>query len=932
MAWEVFTFGGGQYLYDVFNGIASMTTGDNYLSLVKMSALLGLIWVLFMVAFNLNYKTAVNWFMSFFLIYNLVFLPKASVLINDQLDPTPYHAVDNVPFALAVFASLSSTIGKDITEGFEMAFSQPDDLKYHKNGMLFGSKLMQMSASLQITDSNFASTMNSFMKQCVFYDILLNRYTLEELKTADDIWKFLTVDNQASQARSFSLKSSTDSQILTCRDGAVEINKLWGDQISKSTSLFGQLFFPKVSTPDAKKMLLQYLPVSYDALLGISKGATDIIKQNMLINAIDTAAADFSNTGTSANIYTTVRSNIQTKAAFNASHRQAEEWVPILKIVLEVMFYGAFPLVFLMCLLPIGAQVLKGYFTAFIWLQAWAPLYALMNLVMSTYYGHKTMAKAAGYGMSVVTRSGILAVQHDAAVMAGYMLWFVPFIAAGLAKGMVSVTGLATSMLSVPQSAANASANEVATGNISLGNSNLDNLSHSNISSRKFSDSTFFDGARVQAVNNLGGMTTINPDGRVVYDQTGTISNIPNLQVSSNTTTSNALSQTAGLLNNMGENTAQQASYAKSKSIDQMAQHMASHNINEGHGVKFAESASADVKQSYSEIEQIAHNLSKTHGIDLATAFNMALGGTAGGALTLGGGNKAKGSAVKPISVSGNFGVDVSARGSIEARSSTGHSEAESVNNSKALEQHRGIVLNAVKDGTLDFTDSRGHSLTRGISQALQESDRLESQSRVYFDMAKTMGEQAQFEERNSLSVTEQITPRLIEEAKHLRGLDGQELGEAKVMRILATDPKGAQQLIEQITRPGTINIKNSYLHDSDRMQVTNMGEDYNQKSQRMQENADAYVFNDSVARASFDKATEGKTIDNSSLQPKVEKKIQAQQLQIKNVELDKAKVGEQVKGKLEDGAAETVAKSVLPEFLGGSSSKKPRSNFEDNK
>lgn len=923
MSWEVYTFGGGQYLYQVFNGIASLTSGDNYLNLVKVSGLLGLAWVLIQVAFSLNFKSAVNWFVSFILIYNVLFLPKTSVLINDQLDRTPYSAVDNVPLALAVFASLSSTIGKDLTEGFEMAFTTPDDLKYHKNGMLFGSKLMQMSTSIQITDSNFASSINSFMKQCVFYDILLGRYTLDEMKTADDLWKFLTVENQAAQARSFSLRTATGSQILTCRDGAVELNKVWSDQISKSGDIFGQLFFSNVPKDQAKKLLLQYLPVSYDSLLGISKGATDIIRQSMLINAVDTAAADFSNTGTSANIYTTVRSNIQTKAAFNASHRQAEEWVPVLKIVLEVLFYGAFPLVFLMCLLPIGGQVLKGYFATFIWLQAWAPLYALLNLVMSTYYINKTISKAAGYGMSVVSRSGILAVQQDAAVMAGYLLWFVPFIAAGLAKGMISVTGLATSMLAVPQSAANAAANEVATGNISLGNSSLDNSSYSNISSNKVNDSTFFDGARIQAVNSVGGMSTVNPDGRVVYDQTGAVSRIPNMQAFSNTTTSQSNSETVGLLNNMGENTAQSAAYAKSKSIDQMAQHMANHNINEGHGIKFTDHAAADVKHSYAEIERTAQELSITHGIDKTTALNMALGGKIGATAAGGGGSKG-------IGGSASIGVTASGAGSFDVRNSDGNKGAESINNSKQLDHHRSVVFNAMKDGSIDFSDSQGNSLNESISQGLQESARYEMQSRVYFDMAKTMGEQAQLTTSSSVSITQDDIPMIIEKGKHVRGLDGQELGEHGVLRMLSS-PASAKQLVENIMQPGTITIKNNFSHDRERLKVGNLQEEYLGKADNIASMKDSMGGHDnSAVKSSFNTATEGKTIDNSALKPQVEGKIQEQQVEIKNVELDKAEVGKQVKDKLEDGAFKTAVKAVNPMNWFSDETKKPKSNFND--
>ena len=219
-AWEIHTFGGGEYLVDLFNGIAALTRGNSYINIIKISATFGLLWALMQSAFVGNFRHSFNWFVSFILIFNVFFIPKSTVIIHDPLNrERPYSTVNNVPYALAVFSSLSSTVGKELTEQMEMAFTPIDYLPYNQNGLVFGNRLASTAMSMKIADENFASSVNSFMKQCVFYDLLLHRYSLDELKRADNIWNFLTVDNQASQARSFVVMENNTQQIMTCRDG-----------------------------------------------------------------------------------------------------------------------------------------------------------------------------------------------------------------------------------------------------------------------------------------------------------------------------------------------------------------------------------------------------------------------------------------------------------------------------------------------------------------------------------------------------------------------------------------------------------------------------------------------------------------------------------------------------------------------------------------
>ena len=183
MVWEIHTLGGGDFLFNVFNGVASLTSNDNFLILIKMVSLFAGLWVLGETALKNQFMPNIRWFVQVVLVYSLLIFPKTTVLIHDDLNAgRRYQTVSNVPLALGAFGSITSSAGHKLTELFEVAFLNRNNLSYHKTGMLFGSRLVENASNLKITNSEFSSNINSYMKQCVFYDILLGRYSLDELK------------------------------------------------------------------------------------------------------------------------------------------------------------------------------------------------------------------------------------------------------------------------------------------------------------------------------------------------------------------------------------------------------------------------------------------------------------------------------------------------------------------------------------------------------------------------------------------------------------------------------------------------------------------------------------------------------------------------------------------------------------------------------
>ena len=132
------------------------------------------------------------------------------------------------------------------------------------------------------------------------------------------------------------------------------LNAQWNAEIARAGTVFGRRIFPGSRTEAlARAELLAALPAAHDFLIGASRSAGEIMRQQMVLNAVHDAgeqwAAEAGNAA-ALSAYTEARAEAQTVSAYRAIGRQAETWVPLLKIVFECLYIGAFPMAVLLML------------------------------------------------------------------------------------------------------------------------------------------------------------------------------------------------------------------------------------------------------------------------------------------------------------------------------------------------------------------------------------------------------------------------------------------------------------------------------------------------------------------------------------------------------------------------------------------------------
>lgn len=638
---EIFTVGGGEYLVAVLNAVAAWTGAGGYKSLIQVALVMGMALAVIVLAFNQDWRAWLNWFLGAALIYMCLMVPRMDVHVTDRVNPGLAPAnVANVPLGLALMASFTSQTGDYLTRSAELVFGLPDDLNYSKNGMIYGARLLEATRSLRISDPEFAANFDEHVRQCVFYDLLLGRYSMRELSQSDNIWATIA-PGSAARAQKFLTRQADDrvsADIVTCRQAYTTLNGQWAGLIDEMTQVAGRQLYPRQTTALAQAKLIADLPVAYQYLSDVSQSASDIFRQVLTINAMNQAMHGFAGaSGTdSVDVFAQARADIQTERTYSSIAHNAMKWVPILNVVLTVVFYALFPVLFPLFLMPkTGPIALKGYVTGFFYLAAWGPLFVILHMILMFKGASDVAAAGGGTGLSLATFAGMSDVNSDLGILAGYLVASVPFLAGGVAKGALAISGQATSYLNPSQNAAEEAAREASTGNVSLGNSNIEN---SSVFSRQF------------AQGNLAPSITYGAGQARSFGDSGTqTTSFPNAEFAHVPNSSYPFTPTLGRDFNSRLSTIAGQSRSQSETFSNLAQQSTSSAVTRFHELREAWSASRSndsvsgtsendsIGTAFSEIDSASRTLQRQFGLSRRAADDITvswfLNGEAGAAL-----------------------------------------------------------------------------------------------------------------------------------------------------------------------------------------------------------------------------------------------------------------------------------------------------------
>ncbi|EEB8601757.1 conjugal transfer mating pair stabilization protein TraG [Salmonella enterica] len=524
---EVYVIAGGEWLRNNLNAIAAFMSSRTWDSIEKIALTLSVLVVAIVWVQRHNVMDLLGW-VAVFVLISLLVTVRTSVQIIDNSDLVKVHRVDNVPVGLALPLSLTTRIGHAMVAGYEMIFAQPDSVTYSKTGMLFGANLVTKSTDFLSRNPEITSLFQDYVQNCVMGDIYLNhKYSLEELMNSAD--PYTLIFSKPSPLRhvpnnnyNFLDKPLQKELFITCLQASTELKQrlaVDSAQGGKTWSYYVRQLFG--GRPDPNLLFSQMLGDSYSYFYGSSQSASQIIRQNVTINAlregITSYAARSGDTASLMNLATT--SSMEKQRLAHASIGQvALRSLPMMQTILTGIAIGIFPLLVLAAVFnKLTLSVLKGYVFALMWLQSWPLLYAILNSAMTFY------ARQNGAPVVLSEMSQIQLRYSDLATTAGYISMMIPPLSWAMVKGLgAGFSGVYSHFASSAISPTAGAAAGVVDGNYSYGNmqtENVNGFSWSTNSTTSFGQMTYQTGS--------GATATQTRDGNMVMDASGAQSRLP---------------------------------------------------------------------------------------------------------------------------------------------------------------------------------------------------------------------------------------------------------------------------------------------------------------------------------------------------------------------------------------------------------------------
>lgn len=489
--WEIYAYHNSASLFGVLNAVAAVMGSGSYLGALAAMSFCGFAASIVAYIIAPEKLQGWKWIGSVVLVYGVLFVPRVTVGIVDKTGGGPVQIVDNVPLGMAALGGLTSSIGNTITELFETAFqvipgsgALPAELAYQRNGLMFGSRVVQETRRASIPDPSVRVDIINFVSNCTAYDIGDGTISATEFSTSADLWALMANTNPA---RFTPLTTSAGLTTDTCTAAYTSISSRMDAQVSSLTARLALKLNPTLdqtaATAAAQDQLLQAYIRSQIA--DASATAAGLVRQNALINAVNDAgelSCQRINDPACMMLSTGRASAVASQnAAWINGAKIAEQALPIVRNVAEGLCYAIFPLLVLLLFLTSGRttlMVVTGYVTALVSIQLWPPLFAVLNY-MATLYAQLDQAAAAEVGggvkaLSLQTASPIYTNAVSSQAVVSWLIVAIPALAYSLANRLVNFGSAMVGGLTGLQSTVGNASAAAALGNSAMGNVSMD--------------------------------------------------------------------------------------------------------------------------------------------------------------------------------------------------------------------------------------------------------------------------------------------------------------------------------------------------------------------------------------------------------------------------------------------------------------------------
>lgn len=789
---HVYTITGGELLKSFYNAMSAMFYYDGILGVFRTAIIIGGVWTVGQFIVKRDLRSMFLFILRYTFVIAFILTPKCNVQIHDRTDPMrPDLTVDNVPLILGVVGGLSSQLSDKVTQMIELFFHAPNDMDYSQTGMIMGAKLFLSAGNIKITDPIFNANMQKFMQQCVFYDVMYDRYSLKDINQATDIWQL--VKTNASVARGFIYNGGFKS----CQEAAGLLDESWASVIEDAKSKYAGFAFGNHT--DALANFEKYLPHTYNHLTAMSQDASALIRQNMVANAVrDGVFAMGARVNSKAAIDSFSASRAQEKipAALSNIGLMAAFWLPMLQSILFCIVIGCFVFVLFFFPFPSGVQFFQFYVTLYVWLALWAPMFTVINYVMSS-LAQMSLSFASTNSITLGYQTGINQVYENMAALGGYLVLATVSLSYMLiSRQTSSLISAAMQPSGVIQNAATGAAEEAQLGNYSYGNTSFANHNGFNTNSYHHDQNARVSLGGIETSLDSGSTARISRDGSETLAMTNSTSHTP-LGIQLGESTRAAFSELSDSAKSTAFNKSGAASEQYGASLRSLVElgETQSHGEQSGQGHQI--STSAGFNAAASKISNLVDTFARDHNIsrDEASRYLSASSLNVGGHLGFGTG------ATPGVKA----GVEAGGNHRWEWDKSHSNQDAHLMNEARRFseENHFTDVVNQARQATRDdhfrATDETSGRLANNFSTGYDKSMHYRDEAMASFSESENYHRQASLSHEQISSINLDAQTGFIDWLSHHRAPNSSgTIGLQQAEWLIRHDPELAQMYARQ--------------------------------------------------------------------------------------------------------------------------------------
>jgi conjugal transfer mating pair stabilization protein TraG len=488
MEYTIYTYGGGDLLVSVFNAVAMIFQSDNnYLTPVGTLALtLGGIYAGIKATFKGDVAIiGKNWMIPSMVTFLLLFSPKSTVWIKDEVALTAPVKVDHIPVGISFFTSISSTIGHHVSKLIEETMLPVDLGGATRTGILYGAKAVSKIRDIQIQDPTLLRNTKEYLRQCFMKPYVIGNFGghREASIRAKDLLGYL----DAHPAKCFGIKPThkdgSVGKFMTCTEAGKMIKADIATE-SQSPLLMKQFAASLgISVSDETLMNRRIKAMSTDMFKYLEQGQEDVtewMKQAMMLNANRESYDDWREKVGHPRVFPELVRMQATRGLFQQSigsiigAEMSESMIPAAAqptmLALVVML---FVIVLPFALLPGGWVYIVTGVKLMIWGCSWPVFYTIIHAISMIQLKDSIGAWGEG-GLSLIGQAGFTQIIMMKYAAAQSLITATPLISFAIVfASPYALSSIAGGIASV--GAANSIGSNMADGNLSMGQVSYNN-------------------------------------------------------------------------------------------------------------------------------------------------------------------------------------------------------------------------------------------------------------------------------------------------------------------------------------------------------------------------------------------------------------------------------------------------------------------------